>query len=217
MSQSFIGQVLLVAFSFPPRGCTSCAGQLLAISQNQALFALLGSSYGGDGRTSFGVPDLVSRVPVGYGNSNSGLQPTELGARGGHPFSQLGLSHLPVHDHRATTSGLALSGKATAVTTIVANTGATEPKVSPEGRVLTVGTTSGANPVGLKPFADPTDGTQVAMAPEAAKTAIDLSGVGVGGTVTVEYAGQGQSFYTQSPFQGLNYVICMEGVFPSRD
>ena len=82
MAQPFIGQLLAVPYNFAPQGWALCDGQLLAISQNQALFSLLGTSYGGDGRETFGLPDLRGRVPVSSGQG-PGLSPYSLGQAAG--------------------------------------------------------------------------------------------------------------------------------------
>ena len=78
----FLGEIMMVGFNFAPRGWATCDGQLLPIAQNSALFSLLGTTYGGDGRTTFGLPDLRGRVPVHPG-SGPGLTPRTLGQRGG--------------------------------------------------------------------------------------------------------------------------------------
>ena len=68
MSTPFLGELRIMSFNFPPRGWAQCNGQLMGINQNQALFAVLGTTYGGDGRVNFGLPKLQGRVPVGQGN-----------------------------------------------------------------------------------------------------------------------------------------------------
>ena len=78
----FIGEIKMVAFTFAPRGWAECNGQLLSISENTALFSLLGTTYGGDGRTTFGLPDLRGRVPVGVGQG-TGLEPVKQGDKTG--------------------------------------------------------------------------------------------------------------------------------------
>ncbi|MAZ27266.1 MAG: phage tail protein [Cytophagaceae bacterium] len=94
----YLGQIILVGFNFAPRGTASCDGQLLAISQNQALFSLLGTIYGGDGRTTFALPDLRSRVPVHQGQG-PGYTNRPIGSRGGQESTTLGVPNLPPHSH----------------------------------------------------------------------------------------------------------------------
>ncbi len=88
MSEPFIGQVLLFAGNFAPRNWALCDGHLLAINSNQSLFSILGTAYGGDGRTSFALPDLRGRVPLGVGQG-AGLSNRTLGERGGFDGVQL--------------------------------------------------------------------------------------------------------------------------------
>ena len=93
----FLGEIRLVPFTFAPKGWAFCAGQLLPINQNQALFALLGTTYGGDGRTTFALPDLRGRVPVGAGQAGGSEYP--LGSSGGHETVKLTVGQLPSHSH----------------------------------------------------------------------------------------------------------------------
>jgi microcystin-dependent protein len=98
VSDPFIGEIRLVPFAFAPRGWALCEGQLLPINQNQALFSLLGTYYGGDGRTTFALPDLRGRVPVGAGDAVTGTA-YALGAVGGQETVKLTASQLPSHTH----------------------------------------------------------------------------------------------------------------------
>jgi len=96
--EPLLGQIKLIAFNFPPKGWAFCDGQLMAINQNQALFSLLGTTYGGDGRQTFALPDLRGRIPVGMGQG-PGLQNYTLGQRGGEEFHTLTVAELPAHSH----------------------------------------------------------------------------------------------------------------------
>jgi microcystin-dependent protein len=98
MSEPFLGMIIIVPYNFAPRGWAFCAGQLLAISQNTALFSLLGTTFGGNGQTNFALPDLRSRVPVGAGQSpgNSNYQ---LGEVGGVETVTLNTLEIPPHTH----------------------------------------------------------------------------------------------------------------------
>jgi microcystin-dependent protein len=96
--EGFIGEIRIFAGNFAPRSWAFCEGQLLAISQNNALFSILGTTYGGDGRTTFALPDLRGRVPVGFGNG-PGLTDRRLGAKGGTEQNTLNATQIPSHNH----------------------------------------------------------------------------------------------------------------------
>jgi len=100
MSEPFLGQIKMFAGNFAPRGYAFCDGQLLAISQNDALFSLLGTIYGGDGRTTFGLPDLRGRLPISRGQG-PGLSSRTMGSRGGQEKVTLSPSQIPSHSHPA--------------------------------------------------------------------------------------------------------------------
>jgi microcystin-dependent protein len=95
----FLGQILLFAGNFAPRGWALCEGQLLAINANQALFSILGTTYGGDGRTSFGLPDLRGRSPVSEG-TGPGLTSRRLGEKGGTESNVISVAQMPAHTHQ---------------------------------------------------------------------------------------------------------------------
>ncbi len=97
-SEPFVGQLMIFAGNFAPRGWAYCDGQILAISQNEALFSLLGTIYGGDGRTTFGLPDLRGRIPV-HAGQGPGLSNRTLGAKGGAETATVAPSQLPSHSH----------------------------------------------------------------------------------------------------------------------
>src|SRR2546430_16576462 len=95
MAEPFLSEIRIMSFVFAPKGWALCNGQLLPINQNQALFSLLGTTYGGDGRVNFGLPDLRSRTPIHMGSG-----PT-LGERGGAPAHTLPIPQMPTHTHAA--------------------------------------------------------------------------------------------------------------------
>ncbi|MFK7972210.1 MAG: phage tail protein [Bacteroidia bacterium] len=98
MSEPFVGEIRMFAGNFAPRGWAFCDGQLMAVSQNDALFSLLGTIYGGDGRTTFGLPDLRGRVPIHTGQG-AGLSNRRLGAKSGQENVTLVTNQLPSHNH----------------------------------------------------------------------------------------------------------------------
>ena len=110
--EPFIGQIILFAGNFAPRGWAECDGQLLDISSHSALFSILGTTYGGDGRTTFALPDLRGRVAVHEGNG-PGLPPVSLGEKAGNATTTLSVNNLPSHTHTATvTTALTLMAAA---------------------------------------------------------------------------------------------------------
>ncbi|MDF1873413.1 tail fiber protein [Vannielia sp.] len=124
MSEPFVGEIRMFGGNFAPRGWAFCDGQLLAVSQNDALFSLLGTIYGGDGRTTFGLPDMRGRIPIHKGHG-PGLSERRLGSKGGEEHVTLTTNQLASHHHE-----------------FMANTAAaTDP--SPQGRAIAqgVGTT----------------------------------------------------------------------------
>ncbi len=95
MSEPFLSEIRMMSFGFPPKGWALCDGQLLPINQNQALFSLLGTTYGGDGRVNFALPDLQGRTPMHMGSGHT------LGERGGEQNHTLSISEIPTHVHIA--------------------------------------------------------------------------------------------------------------------
>lgn len=98
MSEPFVGEIRMFAGNFAPRGWAFCDGQLLAVSSNDVLFSLLGTIYGGDGRTTFGLPDMRGRIPL-HAGTGPGLSARTLGARAGAETVTLTAGQLPSHTH----------------------------------------------------------------------------------------------------------------------
>jgi microcystin-dependent protein len=94
MSEPFLSEIRIMSFNFPPRGWALCDGQLLPINQNQALFSLLGTTFGGDGRVNFALPDLRARTPIHVGSGHT------LGERGGEQAHTLSIAEMPTHTHQ---------------------------------------------------------------------------------------------------------------------
>jgi microcystin-dependent protein len=101
MAEPFLSEIRIMSFVFPPKGWALCNGQLLPINQNQALFSLLGTTYGGDGQVNFALPDLRGRVPIHTGSGHT------LGERGGEQAHTLSIAELPQHTHVARASATA--------------------------------------------------------------------------------------------------------------
>jgi microcystin-dependent protein len=115
MAEPFLSEIRMMSFNFPPKGWAFCNGQLLPINQNQALFSLLGTTYGGDGRVNFGLPDLQGRTPIHMGSGHT------LGERGGETSHTLSIAETPQHIHTASaTSNLAVNTALPANTSLLA-------------------------------------------------------------------------------------------------
>ena len=115
MAEPFLSEIRMMSFVFAPKGWALCNGQLLPINQNQGLFSLLGTTFGGDGRVNFALPDLRGRTPIHVGQAHT------LGERGGEPAHTLTISELPTHPHVAqATSAMATIGTPT-TSTMLAN------------------------------------------------------------------------------------------------
>ena len=115
MAEPFLSEIRIMSFSFPPQGWALCNGQLLPINQNQALFSLLGTTYGGDGRVNFGLPNLQGRVPIHMGSGHT------LGEVGGEQAHTLSIAELPTHVHTARASSTNANGLVAAANVLAAS------------------------------------------------------------------------------------------------
>jgi len=179
MSDAFIGEIIMFAGTFAPRNWAFCAGQLLSISQNTALFSILGTTYGGNGQTTFALPDLRGRVPVGAGQG-PGLADISLGEQAGTPTVTLLTTQMPSHNH-------VINGVATGL----AN------NANPAGNAPGIGVVPSTNtPINMYNNGTPA----AAMNPQ-----------------TCGLAGGNQPHPNMQPYLGMNFIICLFGIFPSRN
>jgi len=226
---AFMGTVLAVAFNYPPRGWVFCNGQTVPIQQNSAMFALLGTMYGGDGQNTFGIPDLRGRVVVGSQAQGPGLTNVTQGERAGTNNTTviangtvsitLSLANLPAHNHPATLDPAGLTGQ----TSISVGTGTAAAGTgfgAQQGSLLT--STASGNPAGAAIYLP-------AGTPQTAPVTLGgvTTTVGGNGVVTTGNTGTGTplaapvvtsaTISNMQPYLGLNYIIAMEGIFPSRN
>jgi len=159
-----MGEIKIISWNFPPKGWSFCNGQLLPINQNQALFSILGTTYGGDGRQTFGLPNLQGRSPVHVGNGIA------LGELGGQTAHTLNISEIPAHNHVPVGSP-------------------TQASLSPAGNLW------GAD--NAKPFA------------ASGNAAMNPAGI--------LPTGGSQQHENMSPYLVLNFIIALQGIFPSRN
>jgi microcystin-dependent protein len=174
----FLGEIRVTGFNFAPTGWALCQGQLLSISSNTALFSLLGTIYGGDGRTNFALPNLQGTIPIGFGQG-AGLSSYTQGQTGGASTVTLTLQQNPTHTHTMQVG----SGKGVD---------------TPSATVYLAGEARGG--IG-NAFATPAtqSSSPTTMAVDEAQT--------VGG---------GQPHNNMAPYLALNYIIALQGIFPSR-
>ena len=177
----YIGQVLMFAGNFAPRNWALCDGQLLPIASNQALFSIIGTNYGGDGRTSFALPDLRGRVPLPPGNG-PGLSHRTLGGKGGTETNMLNKNQMPAHSHTATAKAKAFNAAGNAAT-----------------------------PVNNSWSVD-AGGTSISYSDQAPNADMNAATV----EVQIQNEGNSQPIDNMQPYLGVNYIICLEGLYPSR-
>ena len=177
-----IAEIRMFAGNFNPRGWVFCNGALLSIAQNTAFFSLLGTTYGGNGQTTFGVPDLRGRVAVGSQFSQGpGLPAYQLGEMAGSNTTTLLLANLPAHSHQVTGN---ITPRA------LADLGNQE---SPENNFPAGSAT--------KPYNGSAD--------------VDMQPIAINLPTTT--AGSNSSMSLMQPYLGMNYIICSEGIYPSRN
>ena len=193
--EPYIGSVCITAANFcPAKTHIEANGQILAISNFTPLFSLLGTTYGGNGTTTFAVPDMRGRTPVGAGQG-PGLQAVPLGMKRGIDYLTLNEQQLPSHNHTATFTGDTVAVEAS-------TNPATKPQVAAGDSIASSSAFGGTN----------------LFIPEAdAGTTVALGGVsGGGGSVQVNNTGGSQPFPNFSPQQALKYCIAVTGIYPSH-
>lgn len=169
--EGYIGQILLFAGNFAPRNFAYCQGQIMAISQNTALFSILGTTYGGNGQTTFALPDLKGRTAIGMGQG-AGLPSVALGEKRGTETFTLTTAHMPSHTH--TLSGTDVDGNVSVPTNAL-------------------------------------------LAKNGDNTYSNTGTMGAMANATVGMSGNSQPFNNRQPYLGINYVVCLYGIYPSRN
>ena len=193
MSEPFLGMIILVPYNFAPRGWAFCNGQIMSIAQNTALFSLLGTTYGGNGQTTFALPDLRGRLAVSSGQG-PGLSDRTLGEQAGSENVTLLATQMPAHTHTIGLGTLAATANAR----------------NAAGNSRT--------PVGAMPAAEAAGVTATYSTDGAAPVANMAPGtVALSGAPTASIAGSSQPVQILQPYLTLNYCIALEGIFPSRN
>lgn len=183
----FLGTIQAVGFSFAPNGWLPCDGRIISINQYSALFALLGTTYGGNGTTTFGLPDLRGRVAIGMGSA-PGLTNVTIGAQIGVEKLTLLANNMPAHTHPAT-SVMTVGNTAGTISTPLAGNSLT--------KIVDINT----DPASGYSATAPT----VALHTDTVKTTV-ASNVGGNNPIPLH-----------QPSLGVNYIICLAGIFPSRN
>jgi len=195
--EPLLGEIKMFAGNFAPRGYLFCHGQLLSISSNTALFSLLGTNYGGDGRTTFGLPDLRGRVAMGQGDG-PGLSRNSLGQKIGAELTTLNNLNLPSHSHTATvttnTNNKILISKDPAIR-----------EIPLEGDIH-----AQAN------FGPGLSTTNVKTYGPATNTVNGQSTTTTAPTININNTGGQQPFNIIQPSSVINYIIAIQGIYPSR-
>lgn len=211
MADPYIGQIIMFAGNFAPRGWAFCNGQQLPVSQYQALFSILGTTYGGNGQTTFALPNLQSRFPVGTG-TGAGLTNITLGELAGTESVNLTTAQLPPHAPAATFVG---STSTLTATVDVATTTATAMDAPSAGNTSYLSaTTAKAGPTNVV-----INGLFTNTAPDANKASLGgvHGSVTPAGTVTVSPVGGGLPVGIRNPYLGMNFIIALEGIYPPRN
>lgn len=182
--EGYISEVRMFAGNFAPRSWAFCDGSLQSIANNTALFALVGTTYGGDGQNTFGLPDLRSRVPIHTGQG-PGLSNYVLGEMGGSENITLIASNVGGHTHAVTGNAGVAAATGDGQTAVAVNN-------FPAGN---------GDPI----YSTTTDNSNMAAA--------SLSGI----TVAVQTPSGASPISTLQPYQAMNFIICVEGIFPSRN
>jgi microcystin-dependent protein len=220
----FLGTIMPVGFNFAPPGWALCNGQLLSIAQNSALFSVLGTMYGGDGVTTFALPDLRGRTAVGMGQA-PGLNPVQQGqvwgadsatvTVSGSAMVNIDAAHLPKHTHPVSIAGNQL----TATSTLNATT-SSGVAVPVEGAALGSG---GGGPGAANIYVGGGVTPNVPLNTSSVSTKVGgqidtqtSENAGGGGAFAAPVSATGQAGVTQ-PSLGLNYIIALEGIFPARN
>jgi len=204
MSDPYVGEIRMVAFNYAPSGWALCQGQIVAISQNQALFALLGTVYGGNGVSNFQLPNLQGRSPVGAGQG-LGLSFINLGESAGTENATLTIPNMPQHTHAATVTG------GGAVTGNVAIPASTSTAAQTEGGVP--GTTTVLGPVSVSGRGGMLYSTST---PDTTLKPFAVSLQATAPTVQNAMTGNNTPVALRNPYLGVNFCIALQGVFPPR-
>ncbi|WP_428742990.1 phage tail protein [Tenacibaculum sp.] len=193
----FIGEIVMFGGNFAPRGWAFCDGQLLPISQNTALFSILGTTYGGDGRTTFALPDLRGRAPIGP-RQGPGLSDYRLGQRSGQETVTLNVTQIPSHNH-------ATQNNPSTDQHILLSTNDAVNETPAPGDVPAVGNyMNGLTSQKVKNFGPATN-------------VVNGQTISANAGLNILNTGGNLAHNNMQPFVAINYIIALVGIFPSRN
>jgi microcystin-dependent protein len=205
MSEPFLGEIRMVGFNFAPRGWAFCQGQIMSIAQNTALFSLLGTVYGGNGQTTFGLPDLRGRSPVGTGQGG-GLSDIVVGEMSGSENVTLLTNQMPAHNHALPAENVPVS--VTGPVAIPAST--TTASVGSPANAVPAAPSSGGRPFAI--YNSSQSGSDT-LAPFN----VTLTGSAAVPANSTGVSGNNFPVPLRNPYIGINFVIALQGIFPSRN
>ncbi|WP_229158210.1 phage tail protein [Fluctibacter halophilus] len=200
----FIGGMCAFGGNFAPRDWAMAQGQLLPINQHTALFSLIGTTYGGDGRTTFQLPDLRGRSAVGQG-TGPGLYNVRMGQRGGAEFVTLNITQMPSHGHSASTS-VTVQIDSWSVTANLVAQDAVGSTASPSSAMLAQNNASSVYS---------SQAPNIALAADAIEATASAS-MSASATTNIGLSGSGQSHENRMPYLTVNWIIALQGLYPSR-
>ena len=195
--EPMLGEVRIFAGNFAPRGWAFCDGQLLPISTNSALFSLLGTMYGGDGRTTFGVPDLRGRVAMSAGRHPGSNHNYRQGQMGGAEDRVLSLAQLPSHNHSVS------NGSAIGSHVLLSKNNAVRETPITGDVPASANFTQGISNQSVKSFGPPAN-------------LVNGQAIGGASSVIINNNGGSQSVDSRQPYVVVRYIIALQGIFPSR-
>jgi len=206
----YMGMVRMFAGSFVPRTFMSCNGQILAVSSNSALFSLLGTIYGGNGSSTFALPNLAGRSAVGTGATNFGGGTYVIGQMAGNTTATLVLGNMPQHNHQATFTGSGSSVTIPAPTIKASSAVGTAAAPSATANTLAQLVVPRTSGVALYNNSAPDTDLNVGGQPSSAS-------ITPAGTVAVGLAGSSLPFSIANPYLALTMLIVVQGIYPSRN
>jgi microcystin-dependent protein len=206
----YMGMVRMFAGNFAPRGFMSCNGQILSVSTNSALFAILGTTYGGNGSSTFGLPNLAGRSVVGTGPTNFGGGNYVIGQAAGNTMTTLTILNMPAHNHTAVFTGAGSS--VTIPAPVIKASSAVGTAAAPSTAANTLGQLVVPRSTGVAMYNNGSPDTELNTGAQASSGTVIPTGA-----ITVGINGGSQPVNVANPYLALTMCIVVNGIFPSRN